>query len=111
RFGRTKLAPRVSPGKTWEGTLGGTALAILAAVLLGHFLLGLPWWFGFVMGPALTITATAGDLTESMIKRSLGVKDMSNWLPGHGGFFDRLDSILPSGAMAFALYFWAAPLM
>lgn len=111
RFGKHKLAPRISPGKTWEGTLGGTLAAVIAAILLCVYLLQLPWWFGLVMGIAIAVTATCGDLTESMIKRSLGIKDMSNWLPGHGGFFDRLDSMLPSGAMAFALYFWAAPLM
>ncbi|MGO1545209.1 MAG: phosphatidate cytidylyltransferase [Gulosibacter sp.] len=111
KFGRTKMAPKISPGKTWEGTIGGALTAIAAAILLCVFLLDVPWWFGLVMGPALTLTAAAGDLTESMVKRSLGIKDMSNWLPGHGGFFDRLDSMLPSGAMAFALYFWAAPLM
>lgn len=111
KFGRTKLAPQISPGKTWEGTIGGALIATAAAVLLCIFLLGIPWWIGLILGISITITATAGDLTESMIKRALGVKDMSNWLPGHGGFFDRFDSVLPSGAMAFALYFWAAPLM
>ena len=110
-FGKHKLAPKISPGKTWEGTIGGTLLATGAAILLCVFLLDMPWWFGIIMGIAITVTATCGDLTESMVKRSLGIKDMSNWLPGHGGFFDRLDSMLPSGAMAFALYFWAAPLM
>ncbi|MDJ1372740.1 phosphatidate cytidylyltransferase [Gulosibacter molinativorax] len=111
KFGKHKLAPRISPGKTWEGSIGGTVFAVIAGILLCIYLLGLPWWFGIVMGVAITITATVGDLTESMIKRALGIKDMSNWLPGHGGFWDRLDSMLPSGAMAFALYFWAAPLM
>ena len=111
RFGRTKLAPRISPGKTWEGIIGGGLAAIAMAVIACEFILGLPWWFGIVMGLALTVTAVAGDLSESMVKRDLGVKDMSNWLPGHGGFFDRLDSMLPSGAMAFALYFWSTPLM
>lgn len=111
KFGKHKLAPKISPGKTWEGTVGGTTIGIVAAILLCLFLLDLPWWFGIIMGTAIAVTATAGDLTESMVKRSLGIKDMSNWLPGHGGFFDRLDSMIPSGAMAFALYFWAAPLM
>ena len=111
RYGRTKLAPRISPSKTWEGLIGGVLTAIVAGALASVFILDLPWWFGVVLGVSLTITAVAGDLTESMVKRDLELKDISNWLPGHGGFFDRLDSMLPSGAMAFALYFMATPLM
>lgn len=111
KWGRTKMAPRISPGKTWEGTVGGGLLATAVAITACELLLGLPWWFGIIMGVALTVTAVFGDLTESMIKRDLGVKDMSNWLPGHGGFFDRVDSMIPSGAMAFALYFWSTPMM
>ena len=111
RFGRTPLAPRISPSKTWEGIIGGGITAMVVAVIACTFILDLPWWFGLIMGPMLTITAVAGDLTESMVKRDLGIKDISHWLPGHGGFFDRFDSMLPSGAMAFALYFWSAPLM
>jgi phosphatidate cytidylyltransferase len=111
QWGRTKLAPRISPGKTWEGIAGGVVLGTLIAIAACVLLLGLPWWFGIIMGVTLTVTGVCGDLTESMIKRDLGVKDMSNWLPGHGGFFDRVDSMIPSGAMAFALYFWSTPLM
>lgn len=110
RYGRTKLAPRISPGKTWEGIIGGGFTAVVGAVLVCVFILELPWWFGIIMGVAITITSVAGDLTESMVKRDLKIKDMSNWLPGHGGFYDRVDSMLPSGAMAFALYFWSTPL-
>lgn len=110
-FGRHKLAPRISPGKTWEGLAGAAVISVLVAVPVSLLLLQQPWWFALVFAPLLLVTATAGDLTESMIKRDLGVKDMSSWLPGHGGFFDRLDSILPSGAMAFALYFWSAELL
>ena len=109
-FGRHKLAPRISPGKTWEGFAGAMVASVVVASLVSVWLLEQPWWFGFVFGILLVFTATAGDLTESMIKRDLGIKDMSSWLPGHGGFFDRIDSILPSGAMAFALYFWTADL-
>ncbi|MDO5051806.1 MAG: phosphatidate cytidylyltransferase [Pseudoclavibacter sp.] len=109
-FGRHKLAPRISPGKTWEGLGGALLTAVVVAVPVSLWLFHQPWWFAFVAGPLLVLTATAGDLTESMIKRDLGIKDMSDWLPGHGGFFDRVDSILPSGAMAFALYFWSAGL-
>lgn len=109
-FGRHKMAPRISPGKTWEGLFGAVAVAVVVAIIVSITMLQQPWWFGLIVAPLLVITATAGDLTESMIKRDLGIKDMSSWLPGHGGFFDRLDSMLPSGAIAFALYFWTADL-
>ena len=109
-FGRHRLAPRISPGKTWEGLAGAFVTALVVSIVVSITLLHQPWWFGLIMAPLFVVTATAGDLTESMFKRDLGIKDMSSWLPGHGGFFDRLDSILPSGAMAFALYFWTADL-
>ena len=67
-------------------------------------------WFGLVFGALLLVTATVGDLTESLIKRDIGIKDMSSWLPGHGGFLDRLDSILPSVALAYVLYVIFDPL-
>ena len=73
-------------------------------------MLGLPWWTGLIIGAVILGTATAGDLGESMIKRDLGIKDMSSWLPGHGGVLDRLDSILPSVVAALALYYLFAPL-
>ncbi|MCL2516797.1 MAG: phosphatidate cytidylyltransferase [Microbacteriaceae bacterium] len=109
-FGRHKLAPSISPGKTWEGFGGAAAAAIIAGILLSVFMLHVPWWFGFVFGPVLLLTATFGDLAESLIKRDIGVKDMSTWLPGHGGVLDRLDSILPSAAGAYALYLIFQPL-
>lgn len=109
-FGKHKMVPKISPSKTWEGFGGAALTALVVAVVVSIFLFDAPWWFGLVAGPVLLITATAGDLTESLIKRDLGIKDISSWLPGHGGFFDRLDSILPSGAMAFALYFFASGL-
>jgi phosphatidate cytidylyltransferase len=103
-FGRHKMAPTISPGKTWEGFAGAAVLSTVAAVLLSWLMLDQAWWLGLLLGPALLLTATAGDLTESLIKRDLGIKDISSWLPGHGGFLDRLDSILPSGAIAYAAY-------
>jgi phosphatidate cytidylyltransferase len=109
-FGRHPMAPRISPKKTWEGFAGSAVAALIAGVLLALFMLGLPWWTGLVLGVAVLCTATAGDLGESMIKRDLGIKDMSSWLPGHGGVLDRLDSILPSVVAALALYYLFTPL-
>lgn len=103
-FGKHKLAPTISPGKTWEGFAGSIVAAVIAGVLLGWLMLGQPWWVGVVMGVLLALVGTMGDLTESLIKRDLGVKDISTWLPGHGGFLDRLDSILPSAAVAYVIY-------
>lgn len=103
-FGKHPMAPRISPKKTWEGFAGSVAAAVLAGILLSIFMIGQPWWFGFILGGAMVFTGTIGDLTESLIKRDLGIKDISTWLPGHGGFLDRLDSILPSAAGAYILY-------
>lgn len=103
-WGKHPMAPTISPKKTWEGFAGAAAAAVIAGVLLSLFMLGEPWWFGVVFGIVLLLTATAGDLAESLIKRDLGIKDMSSWLPGHGGFLDRLDSILPSAAATYVLF-------
>jgi phosphatidate cytidylyltransferase len=103
-FGKHPMAPVISPKKTWEGFAGGAAASIVAGVLLSILMLGNTWWFGLIFGVAIFLTATLGDLAESLIKRDLGIKDMSSWLPGHGGFLDRLDSILPSAAVAFAAF-------
>jgi phosphatidate cytidylyltransferase len=103
-FGKHKLAPTISPAKTWEGFAGSIVVAVVAGILLGWLMLGQPWWVGLVMGVLLALVGTMGDLTESLIKRDLGVKDISTWLPGHGGFLDRLDSILPSAAVAYVIY-------
>jgi phosphatidate cytidylyltransferase len=103
-FGKHPMAPRISPKKTWEGFAGSVAAAMIAGVLISLFMIHQPWWFGLIMGAALTLTATMGDLAESLIKRDLGIKDISTWLPGHGGFLDRLDSTLPSAVVAYALY-------
>ncbi|GGH39367.1 phosphatidate cytidylyltransferase [Microbacterium album] len=109
-FGRHPMAPRISPKKTWEGFAGAVVASLAAGALLAHFMLGLPWWAGLILGAVLVGTATAGDLGESMLKRDLGIKDMSSWLPGHGGVLDRLDSILPSATAALALHYLLAPL-
>jgi phosphatidate cytidylyltransferase len=110
RSGRHLMAPRISPKKTWEGFAGSAVVALAAGVVLALYMLDLPWWAGLIFGVAVLGTATAGDLGESMIKRDLGIKDMSSWLPGHGGVLDRLDSILPSATAALALFYLLTPL-
>lgn len=103
-LGKHPLAPRVSPKKTWEGFGGAVAAALIVAVLMFMFVLQLPWWTGIIAGLLIVTVATVGDLGESLIKRDLGIKDMSSWIPGHGGLLDRLDSVLPSAAAGLALY-------
>lgn len=93
-LGRHKLAPDISPGKTWEGLAGGVVVSTLMAVAAVHLLLAGPWWVGIPLGILVSLAATIGDLVESLIKRDAGLKDMSNFLPGHGGVMDRLDSML-----------------
>jgi len=108
-FGRHPMAPRISPKKTWEGFGGAVLAATGVGVLLALYLLEMPWWAGAILGAAVLLSATLGDLAESMLKRDLGIKDMSSWLPGHGGLLDRLDSILPSTIPALTLYFLLSP--
>ncbi|TQJ31967.1 phosphatidate cytidylyltransferase [Microbacterium sp. SLBN-146] len=110
-FGRHPMAPRISPKKTWEGFAGAAVAAAVAGLLLGLFMIQIEWWMGIVFGLVILVTATVGDLGESMIKRDLGIKDMSSWLPGHGGVLDRLDSLLPSTAAALALFYLFTPLV
>ena len=110
-IGKHPMVPRVSPKKTWEGFAGAAVAASIAATLLVYFVLDLPIWAGLIMGVVILITATLGDLGESLIKRDLGIKDMSSWIPGHGGLLDRLDSILPSAVATLALCYWFTPLV
>jgi phosphatidate cytidylyltransferase len=108
-FGRRKLAPKVSPGKTWEGAIGGMA-ASLAFAALAHF-----WFFREVplrvllpLAAAMNVLGVLGDLTESALKRGAGAKDAANILPGHGGLLDRLDSLLFNAPLLyyFAVYYF-----
>ncbi|MDU0346160.1 phosphatidate cytidylyltransferase [Microbacterium sp. KSW2-29] len=110
RGGRHPMAPRISPKKTWEGFAGACVAALVAGALLAVFMLQVPWWAGLIFGAVVLATATVGDLGESMVKRDLGIKDMSSWLPGHGGVLDRLDSILPSATAALVMFYLLAPL-
>ncbi|MGO1319079.1 MAG: phosphatidate cytidylyltransferase [Galactobacter sp.] len=93
-LGKHPLAPKISPKKSWEGFAGSVFGACVVGVILALTVLDAPWWGGAIMAAAVVIASTAGDLGESMIKRELGIKDMSNLLPGHGGIMDRLDSMV-----------------
>ncbi|GAB2740320.1 phosphatidate cytidylyltransferase [Kitasatospora kifunensis] len=104
KFGRNKLAPTISPGKTREGLAGGIGLSMLAGALLMQWIIdGGHWWQGLILGGCAAVIATLGDLVESMIKRDLGIKDMGTLLPGHGGIMDRLDSLLPTAPVVWLL--------
>ena len=102
-FGRHRMSPAISPKKSWEGFIGSLVIAAgaSAAMMVLHF--HHLWWQGALFGIAIAVTATIGDLGESMMKRTLGIKDMGHLLPGHGGVMDRLDSLLPSAAVAYLL--------
>lgn len=103
-FGKHKLFPRVSPGKSWEGSIGGGLLVLLVAALVGMYqnsdmhetatelILTVPQWMG--LGLVVVLFGTWGDLVESLLKRTIGIKDSGNILPGHGGMLDRFDSSL-----------------
>ena len=93
-FGRHPMAPVISPKKSWEGFAGSTVACLLAGWALVVFLLDGDWWVGLALGLITVVMATLGDLCESVIKRDLGIKDMSQVIPGHGGLMDRLDSLL-----------------
>jgi phosphatidate cytidylyltransferase len=108
-FGRHPLAPIVSKAKTWEGFAGSLAFCAASGVLFFVFTFHRAWWQGLAFGVAICVTATLGDLGESMLKRDLGIKDMGRVLPGHGGLMDRLDSLLPCAAVAYLLLSWLAP--
>lgn len=105
-IGKHPMAPKISPKKTWEGFAGSVIFALAAGIIIANTMLQIEWWWGAIFGLALLGTATSGDLIESLIKRELGTKDASQMLPGHGGFLDRLDSVLPSMFVAsvFAIF-------
>lgn len=120
RVFRFKLAPSISPGKTWEGALGGFVGVLLMAALwllwdryhpalessLHTRLWERGWWLALPAWAFLTAMSVVGDLVESLIKRSAGVKDSSGLLPGHGGVLDRVDALLPTLPLAMMLYSW-----
>ncbi len=103
-LGRHKLAPRVSPSKTWEGSIGSVAGGVLAAVIYAHYLIpSAALWAVLAVGAAGNIAGQVGDLCESAFKRGAGVKDSGTTLPGHGGWLDRIDSSLFSIPVVYAL--------
>jgi phosphatidate cytidylyltransferase len=108
-FGRHPMAPKISPKKSWEGFGGSVLFGTVAGVLLTVFLLRQPFWVGVILSVALVAVGTAGDLIESMIKRDLGIKDMSSFLPGHGGVMDRLDSMLVAAPVAWLIMYLLVP--
>ncbi|HEY8533856.1 MAG TPA: phosphatidate cytidylyltransferase [Micromonospora sp.] len=108
-FGKHPMAPRISPKKSWEGLAGSLVSSALGSALLVWLLLDVAPWWGALFGLGVSGAAVLGDLAESMIKRDLGVKDMSNLLPGHGGLMDRLDSILFAVPTSYLLLSVLAP--
>ena len=108
-LGRHKMAPGISPGKTWEGVAGGVAGAILVSLFFTLSTpLGLPidWLQAVILGLLVSVFGQAGDLLESLFKRYTGVKDSGNAIPGHGGFLDRLDSIVLTGLVVYYYVVW-----
>ncbi|GAA4530956.1 phosphatidate cytidylyltransferase [Amycolatopsis samaneae] len=101
--GKHPMAPSISPKKTWEGFAGSMVAGLVAGALSLSLLLHGHAWQGMLFGVAVVLTATLGDLVESLIKRDLGIKDMGTMLPGHGGLMDRLDSLLPSAVVSWLL--------
>ena len=93
-IGKHKIAPSISPKKSWEGLIGGAIAAVIGGSVIFLYLFETAWYVGALIGVMTVVTATCGDLIESAIKRDLAIKDMSNLLPGHGGIMDRLDSAL-----------------
>jgi len=102
-FGKHPMAPVISPKKSWEGFAGSALATVAAGLALVVLLLDGDWWVGLCLGLIVVVMATLGDLVESVIKRDLGIKDMSQVIPGHGGLMDRLDSLLATVAPVWLL--------
>ena len=101
-WGKHSLMPAISPGKTWEGAIGGLLASIVASLLLGIFLsLPFNYWQIILLGAVISTFAQLGDLVESLLKRNTGAKDSSKLLPGHGGLLDRLDSLIFTGVVVY----------
>lgn len=109
RFGKHPLAPSISPKKSWEGLIGSFLLAMAVGYVGAVLILGEPLWVGLALGIASPLTATLGDLAESLIKRDMELKDMGSLLPGHGGVLDRLDSLLLTAPFVYLLLSVSVP--
>lgn len=107
-FGKHPLASQISPKKSWEGVIGSVVLSGVGTSILFSIWFHKPWWHGAILAVASIFAGTLGDLIESALKRDIGVKDMGNALPGHGGFLDRLDSLLITAPFAYLIIRWLA---
>jgi phosphatidate cytidylyltransferase len=110
KLGRHKLAPNISPGKTWEGATGGILGAIIVSILFftaTPFHLPLTYWQAIPLSILVSIFGQVGDLVESLLKRNMGVKDSGKLMPGHGGILDRMDSIIFAGIVVYYYVIWA----
>jgi len=110
KLGRHKLAPNISPGKTWEGATGGILGAIIVSILFftaTPFHLPLTYWQAIPLSILVSIFGQVGDLVESLLKRNMGVKDSGKLMPGHGGVLDRMDSIIFAGIVVYYYVIWA----
>jgi phosphatidate cytidylyltransferase len=108
-WGRHKLAPAISPGKTWEGAAAGIIGAVIISVLFTletPLQLPLSWWQAILLGLAISVFGQLGDLVESLLKRNCGVKDSGTLMPGHGGLLDRMDSVLFAGVVVYLWYIY-----
>jgi phosphatidate cytidylyltransferase len=108
-IGKHPVAPRISPKKSWEGLVGSVLLACASGLVTVIFLLHDAWWKGIILALVIVVVAFLGDLVESQIKRDLGIKDMGNLIPGHGGIMDRMDSYILAAFPAWLVIMWLFP--
>ncbi|MBC7596209.1 MAG: phosphatidate cytidylyltransferase [Kineosporiaceae bacterium] len=108
-FGKHPMAPTISPKKSWEGLVGSMVFGMIAGLLTVTYGLDGRWWVGLILGAVAVIMATLGDLSESLIKRDIGIKDMGDLLPGHGGLMDRLDSLIAVAPFAWLVLHYLVP--
>lgn len=110
-WGKHPMAPTISPKKSWEGFAGSMLVGMGAGVVTVVYALDGRWWVGIILGAVGVIMATLGDLSESLIKRDIGIKDMGDILPGHGGLMDRLDSLIAVAPLAWLVLNYLVPVV